>query len=62
MMSQRELEALFVSSLFERFKSPNFECLYGKENFPFEEPTTFDYEFEPKGTLKFIFVTAVSSF
>lgn len=54
------MEIMFVNQFLEKAKSANFECLFGQENIPFDEPTTFGLDFVPKGTIKFLFITGVS--
>lgn len=60
MVSKEEMENFFVGGVMEKSKSANFECLFQKENIPFEEPTSFGADFEPRGTFRFIFITGVN--
>lgn len=54
-----DMQEIFVAQLAERYRSTNFECL-GKDDIPLDEPTQFGFEFEPKGTIRFTFLTGVS--
>lgn len=59
MVSQVEMKKLLIAGVLEESKSANFECLF-QENIPFDEPTSFDGDYEPKNTLKFTFLTGDS--
>lgn len=59
-MPTMDMETIFLGQILERYRSANFDCLFGQENIPFDEPTQFDFDFEPKGTINFTFMTGVS--
>lgn len=57
---QMAMQEFFVRNMVNKFRSPNFDCFIGYDELPLEEPTNFGYDFEAKGEIKFMFLTAAS--